>query len=177
MSVELDELVEVVRREVSPPGSDLFPNATDDEFLGNLRDAFWEARLFGFFNGFTEADGSVSPTSGTTDLGRDQQQLIVLFAGARILRNEIRNMNTSFRAKAGPVEFEQAKSAQVLKSLLDDVRSRIIYLLQAAGSTQTYYIDAVIGREESINFGATEYVTGRGGYYSTYDGHGTYGSW
>lgn len=159
MAVDLDELVEVVRREVSPPGTNLFPNATDDEFLGNLQDAFWEARLFGFFEGFTESEGTVTPATGSIDMERDQQQLIVLFAGARILRNEIRNLNTSFRAVAGPVEFEQQKSAQVLKDLLFDVRSRIVYLVQGLAANQTYYIDAVVGRTEAMDYGNTSFTT------------------
>ncbi len=160
MAVDLTDLLDAIKTEVSPPGSDLFPNATDDEWVINLQNAFWEGRLFGFFEGFVEADQEITPTVGDDDLDRVQQQLIVLFAGARILRNELRNLNTSFRAKAGPVEFEQQKSANVLKDLLADIRGRIVYLVQGLGADQVYYIDAVIGRTESIDYGGSYFTSG-----------------
>ena len=164
MSVDLGDLVEVLQREVSPPGTNLFPNATDDEFLGNLQDAFWEAKLFNFFGLYIEADGLVTPSSPAgADMSRTEQQLIVLFAGARILRNELRNINTSFKAGAGSVSYEVQKSAQLLRDLLADIRSRIDYHIQSVGATQTYYIDAITGRADSIQYsGRINWTTGSG---------------
>ncbi len=168
MAVDLaDELVEAVKREVNPPGIDMFPTADDDDWLGQLRDSFWEAKLYGFFEGYTESDGVIAPITGSTDMGRDQQALIVLFAGGRVIRNELKNTNTSFRAQAGSVEFEVQNSANLLIAILKDIRSKIDLALGALGalnSTTTTYIDALVGRTESILYGDT-YVAGSGSSY------------
>lgn len=128
MAVDITELIPSLVRELSPPGTNLYPNATDDEWTGYLQDAFWEARLQGLLSGYTldeNDDTSIVPHSGTTDLGRDSQQLLVLFAGYRITLTQYQNVNSGFRAKAGPVEFEQQKSAITLKALLDAIMARI----------------------------------------------------
>jgi hypothetical protein len=161
MAIDLFELVEPLRREVSPPGEDLFPNGSDEEFFGNLQDAFWEARLDGLLTNYTESDGSVVPISGTTELGRELQQLVVLYAGIRIVRNQLRALNTTFRAQAGPVEFETQKSAQLLKGLLDELIERkkfVLVQLASIGVTTTYYIDSLLAREESYTFLDTFWV-------------------
>lgn len=165
MSVDLAELIPSLKREVNPPGTDLFPTATDDDiWLGHLIDSFWEAKLFGFFKTYTSnSDGLVAPLNGLIDLGRDWQELIVLFAGGRIIRNELKNTNTSFRAVAGPVEFEVQNSAQLLRDILHDIRSKIDLALAALGainSTTVAYIDSLIGREDSIYYGETYFQRG-----------------
>lgn len=161
MAVDLEELVPELQIEVNPPGQDNFPDATGDEWLNNLRNAFWEARLYGFWSGFSEADGLISEDANGDDLGRDQQQLIVLFAAARIIRNVLQNTNTMFRAQAGPVEFETQNSAQLLRDILKDIRSRVDLALAALGtlndSTVTY-IDSLTAREDSIGDGNTFWV-------------------
>lgn len=156
MAIDLGELIEPLRREVSPPGEDLFPNASDDEFFGNLQDAFWDAKLDGLLTNYTESDGLVSPITGTTELSREFQQLVVLYAGLRIVRNHLRSLNTVFRSKAGPVEFETQKSAQLLSGLLDELRTRrrlVLDRLADLGALDTYYIDAVIARDDSLRYG------------------------
>lgn len=163
MAVDLGDLIESLRREVSPPGEDLFPDATDDDYFGNLQDSFWDARLDGLLEGYTESDGLVVPTSGTTELTRDLQQLVVLYAGVRIVRNHLRALNTLFRSKAGPVEFETQKSAQVLKAILDELHARrnlVLTRLSDVGSVDSYYIDALIARDESLGYGDTYWYTG-----------------
>lgn len=164
MAIDLFELVESLRREVSPPGEDLFPNATDDDYLGNLQDAFWEARLDGLLEGYTESDGTVEPTdSGGDDLTRDLQQLIVFYAGFKIVRNHLRSIKTMFRAQAGPVEFETQQSANVLKDLLLELkykRDLVLTRLSDLGQVPTTYIDALVARDDSILFGDTYYISG-----------------
>lgn len=174
MSVDLGDLVESLKREVAAPGEEetAFPNATEDIWLGNLQDAFWDARLDGMLAGFTESDGLVTPVSGTTEITRDLQQLVVLYAGIRIVRNSLRTLNTTFRAKAGPVEFETQNSASVLKGLLDllmERRHAVLLRLSDLGQVPSYYIDAVYGRELSIHYGDTHWV-GAGDDYSRYLG-------
>lgn len=177
MSVDLSTLVESLKREVTPPGEEetTFPDATDETWMGYLSDGFWEIRLDGMLAGFTEASGLVSPSTGTTELTRDMLQLVVFYAGIRILRNQILAFNTVFRAKAGPVEFETQKSAQTLKALLDDMRERrnlVLYRLSDVGVVPSYYIDALRSREESMSWGDISWTSGTGdtgyGYWSPY---------
>ena len=169
MAVALDDLIDSLKREISPPGTNLFPNATDDELLGNLSDAFWEMVLDGLVTGY-ESDGDfITPVSGTTDLGRDMQQLIVFYAGVRIVRNEIRGRNTVFRTKAGPVEYETQQSANVLRDLLAELvrrRDFILYRLSDAGAVGEGYIDMLAARTDSIIYGDTSFPSSRqGGVY------------
>lgn len=161
MAVDLRGLVESLQREISPPGTDLYPNAEEDELAGHLSDAFWEARLNGLFVGYTESDGLVTPTSGTIEFPRELQQAVILYAGYRILLSSLQNVNTSFVAKAGPVSFEQAKSAQTLRDVLAAVRDRIKLLLEnlsSYGGTNVLVFDAVIERQYATVAGETWYV-------------------
>lgn len=160
MTVDISDLIVSLQREVNPPGTDLFPNATDDDWLGQLLDSFWEAKLFGFFTTFTaDLDGLISPnTTGDDDMARSDQALIILFAGARVIRNELKNTSTGFRAVAGPVEFETQNSAQLLRDILKDIRSKVDLALAALGtinSTTATYIDSLVGREDSLYYRET----------------------
>ena len=161
MAVDLGDLIESLQREVNPPGTNLYPNATDDDYLGHLQDAFWEARLHGMLSDWTESDGLVTPISGTTDIGRDYQQLVVMYAGYRIVLTQFQNLKSMFRAKAGPVEFETQQQATVLKAVLDAIRSRINLVLSRLSdvgvSTATVF-DAVIERSYSTAANDTLWV-------------------
>ena len=156
MAIDLGNLIESLQREVSPPGTDLFPDATDDEYFGYLQDSFWEMKLDGIepFDNYTEdGNGIVTPIDGDTDLSRDLQQLVVLYGGIRIVRNAMRNINTLFRTKAGPVEYETQQSAQVLKSILDDLAERrnfILNRLSDIGAVDATYVDMVAQRDFSM---------------------------
>jgi hypothetical protein len=159
MSVDLGELIEPLRREVSQPGAELttFPDATDDSYLGHLQDAFWETVLDSVIQGYTESDAIVTPLDAADDdLGRDLQQLVVLYAGIRIIRNQLIAINTLFRAKAGPVEYETQKSAQVLSGILDELKYRrdfILARLAEVGDVDVYYIDAILERDDGLSYG------------------------
>jgi hypothetical protein len=182
MAVNLFDLVDPLRREVNPPGSDLFPDATEDDWGGSLSDAFWEVRLYGFLAGFEEnaaarggpeefSTGIVTPTgvdstyddpsgfSAAEDLGREMQQLIVLWAAWKVVLNRMGSMNTTFRAKAGPVEYETQNAATVLKAVLDALKGRIDLVLttvpQRAG---VVVFDAMIERSYSMAVGETWWV-------------------
>lgn len=147
MAVDLSDYVDSLRREITPLGSDIFSTVNATALTGYLSDAFWEARLDGFMTNYVaDEDGVVTPTSGTTDLDRRYVALVVLYAGIKILRNRILNMNTSFRAKAGPVEFEQQNSATMLAEMLKQLRAtkdRILEELDdAEAMTTVLYLDA-----------------------------------
>lgn len=146
MAVDLSEFVEVLKREIQPPGTNLFSTVTNTQWVGYLSDAFWEARLDGFMLGYeTNEDGEIVPvTDGDPDLGRQWMALIVLYAGVKILRNKILNLNTQFRAKAGPVEFEQQNSANMLVEMLKQLKAtkdRVLEELQG-GQTGVLVLDA-----------------------------------
>jgi len=129
MAVELRDFVESLKREIEPPGTELFAGVTEAQWVGYLADAFWEARLDGFLVGYATDEGasgdvSIVPVqSGAPDLDRRWVALVVLYAGVKVLRNRILNMNTTFRAKAGPVEFEQQNSATMLAEMLRQLKA------------------------------------------------------
>jgi hypothetical protein len=155
MSVDLSSLIPVLRREVSPPGTDLFPDATSSEWLGNLQDGFWETILDGVISGYTEASGLVTPVSGTTELARELQQVVVFYAGYRIVRNVMRQLNTQFRAKAGPVEYETQQSANLLVAVFKELKEKrdlLLTRLSDLGAVPSYYIDAVIQRNDMLMY-------------------------
>lgn len=183
MSVNLFELIDPLKREVQPPGSDLFPDATDDSWGGNLTDAFWEVKLYGFLSGFEEnaaarggpasfGEGIVTPIgvaddtyddptgfSATEDLARELQQLVVLWAAWKITLNRMASLNTTFRTKAGPVEYETQNAASVLKSVLDALKGRIDYILDGlTQQTSVAVFDAVVERSYSMAVGDTWWV-------------------
>jgi len=168
MAVDLSDYVENLKREVSAPGLTQLPNATDAEYLGNLQDGFWESVLDGVITGFTESDGIVTNKSaGGADIGRDLVQLVVFYAGFRIVRNQLRDLKTSFKAKAGTVDYEIEQSANVLKAIMDDLtkrRSIVLARLGDIGSTHSYYFDQIQGRENSIIYGDSYWISQDNGY-------------
>ena len=160
--VDLADLIEFLQREVNAPGISQLPNAVDDDYLGNLRDGFWEAVLDGVISGYDEDEGIVSPvdTEGD-DLTRELQQLVVFYAGYRIVRNQLRDMKTVFRTKAGPVEYEVQQAATVLKAILDDLTYKRNYLLgrlSDSGQTSTHIIDAIVNRSDQQYYGDSWFV-------------------
>lgn len=162
MAVDITDLVDSLKREVSPPGTNLYPNAVDADWEGQLQDAFWEARLMDMLSDWTLTGNDITPiASGGADMGRDMQQLIVLYAGYRIVLTNLQNLKSSFKAKAGPVEFETQQQATVLKAVLDAIRSRInivLTTLSGLGVSNSMVLDAVIERSYSIAAGDTWWV-------------------
>lgn len=149
MAVELRDFVSSLRREIEPPGAELFTGVTEAQWVGYLSDAFWEARLDGFLTGWETADEgafiTVVPVDPSgSDIGRKEMALVILYAGVKVLRNRILNMSTSFRAKAGPVEFEQQNSATMLAEMLKQLKAtkdRIIEEMDG-GATGVTVLDA-----------------------------------
>lgn len=154
---DLFDLVDALKREVNSLGVDSFPDASDAEWLGNLQDGFWEAILDGTLDiSYVETDGEVTP-----DLPQVLQRLVVFYAGLRIIRNQLKQLNTLFRAKAGNVEFETKQDWQVLKALLDDMikrRAAFISNLSEDYQIHSIYNDGIINRDQSIYYGDTYWV-------------------
>jgi hypothetical protein len=149
MAIDLIDFVPALKREVQPPGTDLYTGVDDADWVGYLADAFWEARLDGFMPGYItdgeDEDVTIEPSSGTTDLPRQYMALVILYAGVKVLRNRILNTQTQFRAKAGSVEFEQQNSATMLAEMLKQLKAtkdRIIEELSALDETGVIMLDA-----------------------------------
>lgn len=156
MPVDLEDFVPSLLREVNPPGVQEFTEASTTDFTGYLSDAFWEARLDGFLSEFTEADGVITPlTDGGDEIDREETTLIIIYAGCKILRNKILNTNTTFRAKAGPVEFETQNSATMLVEVLKELQKTKDLLLSKSeqGLSLDVCFDALPGR--AYYFGLT----------------------
>lgn len=146
MSVDLGDYIDSLKRAVIPLGSTLFSTVTPTQWTAYMSDAFWQARLDGFMTDYSsDEDGIVTNETGGDDLGRQWVALIVLYAGVTVLYNKILNTNTGFRAKAGPVEFEQQNSATVLAEMLKqlrDAKNRILEQIDV-DETNTMVLDGL----------------------------------
>ncbi len=158
MAVDLGDLIEFVQAAVNAPGENFFPAAEDDDWINQLRNAFWVARLHGWFTAHREADGLVANiTTGGADLDRWEQQMIVEFAAYNTVRNKLMALATRRRSKAGPVESDIERSAQVLQLILKDIRARIdelkLELIKAPNRPSPAFLDAVFERDEALYYG------------------------
>lgn len=145
MAVDLLDLVDPLKRALSGPGEDLYPDVTDLQWVGYLADAFWSARIeAGLFSGFgINENDEIENIRGGDDLSRDYQQIIVLYAALGIITNYIRTVNTRFRAKAGPAEFETENSATALRDILSELQRRR---------------DMILGRISDLGFAGNDVV-------------------
>lgn len=162
MAVDLGDLVPYLQAAVSPPGNDLFADTVEDEWITRLANGFWNARLDGLLAGYVESDGSITPTSGTDDMSREMQQVIVFFSAYDTILLALRALNTQFKAVAGPVSFETQQSANLLKDIAEDLRERrniLLRRLSDMGSTSAYVIDSIIARQDSLMAQATTWVS------------------
>lgn len=162
-SLDLEELVPDLKASLRSPGSTEFDNVTDAAMAQYMRNAFWEAFLDGFLKDYNEAEGIISHRSDTTIvIPRDMQQLVILYSAIGILRIKLGNLKTSFRAKAGSVEYETTQSATVLKALLEEFTSRRQHLLEtiseSANSTGFYFLDSFNLRQDALNNGYVDWV-------------------
>lgn len=133
MAVDLADFIPSLKREVSVPGAaGVLDAASDEELIGALVDAFWLAKLDGFFTSWTcDEDGLITPIEvGGEDMPRNLVAVVILYAGIKVIRNKILGTGSTFRAKAGSVEYETATSASVLTELLRQLRETQKQLLE-----------------------------------------------
>ena len=147
MSVDLSDTqyIASLQRAVTPLGQTAAA-LTIPQWTGYLTDAFNMAKLDGFMVGYTVDDTEIVSDSGGSDLDPKYVSLVILYAAIQILQLQILNTNTRFRAKAGPVEFEQQSSATMLAEMLkqlQETRNRIILEVSQIAATHTYYLDAL----------------------------------
>ncbi len=167
MAVNISDLVDSLRREISPlSGTNPYAEITDEALEGLLADAFWEGRLNGMFKDYTfDIDtGEITPLdSAGDDMDRAEMQAIVLWAGYRVVLSDMRNIQSVFRAKAGPVEYEVQQSAQVLSEVLKTIKERINRLIDALAevdSSTALVFDSVIASTISTYDGTSWWVRG-----------------
>lgn len=125
----LAPLIPALKREVSGPGefdAD-YPSSDDGELLGGLADAFGQAQLDGFF-GTQVLDLTLNTV--TPDLSIAGQQLVVIYAGERILRSKLRSLKTKVTYKAGGVEYATESAAGAISQQLKDIQARKDALLK-----------------------------------------------
>ncbi|HET6914977.1 MAG TPA: hypothetical protein VFH56_02695 [Acidimicrobiales bacterium] len=86
----------------------------------------------------------------SNDMNRSEIALVCLYAGIKIIRNQLMSQNTRIRAKAGPVEYEADFSANLLVEMLRElqsVRQRLLWL--RTYNQDVMLIDAFSARSSS----------------------------
>jgi len=145
---ELVDLVEAYKREVSIPGAFAtdFPTVTDEQIQGALGDAFGEAQIDGFFGKMTlDTDDWII----TPDLSTAGAALVVIYAGIRVLRQQIANQARGTTYKAPGLEYTTTPAASVLAELLKQLnvrRKEIITNTQRGVGTSVFMIDGYAHR-------------------------------
>lgn len=128
---DLAGLVLALQRELAVPGtfSTVFPNTQASDLVGLLADSFAQAQLDGFFGNQTL--DLTDPTHPTVNPGLSSGggALVVLYAGERMIRSQIRVLKTKTLYKAGPVEYDVEQSATALVQELKDISARRAALL------------------------------------------------
>ncbi len=166
MPTPLTDLIPMLTRELNSPGAEQFPDMGAGDYLGYIADGFWDARLATMLTQYTILDGDdITPT---LDSGKDYftdhattednlpeqfQMLIVIYAGARLLRNKILTLAVNFKATAGPVDYEQQASATTLRAILATLQKRMdelkfLYTDDFAPG-QLHYMDGPLQRATS----------------------------
>ncbi len=157
---DLTDLVEPLKAQTNVPGADALADATDADYVLRITNAFWEAYLDRVIPNATydESAGVVTP-----DLPRDLQQLVIIYAACNIVYNNMVNVQTLFRAVAGPVEYEVQKAASLQKALLDQLYARkrdlIKELIAENREGSTTVFDNVLARDAAFCYGTSSYVT------------------
>jgi len=164
MAVELVELIPYLKASVNPPGQE-FIVATDAEWLTAAANAFWWARLRGFFPEYRiDVDGEliVAIDDADEDMSRDLQQIIILAAALNAIEAKLLAMPTGVRAKAGPVESEVTRSASLLIELLKGKRKELadikVEIIASGNATCVGVIDAVLSRQGAFCSGEAVFV-------------------
>lgn len=121
----LDDLVPALRLSVNGPGGTLVA-ADDSDWVEALINAFWTARLRGYFKDYrVDGDQIVNINDPDVEMPREVAQVIVVYAAVTVIEAKILSLPTSTRAKAGPAETETQRAASVLVELLRQKRAEL----------------------------------------------------
>jgi hypothetical protein len=145
---DLVDLVGAYKREVAVPGAftQAFPLTMDVDIEASLADAFAEAQLDGFFGA---VELNLDAMTVSPDLSTAGAALVVIYAGLRLVRQQIRSLRSMTKYVAGPVQMETAQAAGALTEDLKYLQARRLELLEkarrGAGAT-TFMIDSYFTR-------------------------------
>jgi hypothetical protein len=170
MATAVSDLREMLRREVNVPGFEQLPDITNTDLDNYVKDGFWEARLVGILEDYTQTDGTelatpvtggvIKATADGGDLPTQFQMLVVIFAALRMMRLKLLTLAVNFSAKGGPVEYEQQASATTLRAILAVLEARVKELKELhsddIGGGAFVYFDSVLQRNSSVAFGSLE---------------------
>lgn len=164
-NVDITELIPNLEASLTIPGQvSPYDAATDTEWTVKLQNAFWRAVIDGVITGYSiDEDGIIKPdvTSGPA-LSRDLQQIVVIYAAINIIQATMLQLKTSFRAKAGSVEYETSQASQVLTGLLNMFKEEKQIILERlsdiGSSSESYYYDGPIQRRYAESVGDTEWI-------------------
>src|SRR5574337_377386 len=113
----LDTLIDPLKRELAVPGDfdTIFPNTLDGDLLASLGDAFGEAQLDGYFPAVTlDLDTYLL----TPDVSTAGGAMLIIYAGMRIIRPQMRAINLVEKYAAGSASYEVQRSSTLLREEL-----------------------------------------------------------
>lgn len=165
MGIPLATLTDRLASELNAPGESFFDVSDQPVLVRALANGFWNARLDKMFVGYrVDEDDNIVPVDGDTDLAEELHQLVVLFTAMKIIEAKMIGLLTHARYKAGPVEAEERRSAEVLAALLKAKRedlNRIRIDLAAAGlRTAVGVIDLFCSRNHALATGEGYWALG-----------------
>lgn len=163
MATPISDIRDQLRREINVPGFEQLPDITATELDSYIKDGFWEARLLGLLDGYTQTDGTefatppgevIKATADDGDLPEEYQMLVAIVGGLKLIRLKTLNLAVNYRAQAGPVEYEQQASATVLRAILSSMEARLeqlkrVYSDKISASAFNYF-DGELQREASM---------------------------
>ncbi len=166
MATPLPDMIPMLQRELNAPGTEQYPDFGGGDYLGYIADGFWDVRLATMLTDYTILDGLDlgTPVATGTDYITDQatkendlpvqfQMMVVIFAGARLLRNKILTLAVNYKASAASVEYEQQASATTLRAILASLQRRMDELKTVYSDDfspgQMTYIDGPLQRAQS----------------------------
>lgn len=167
MPLALESLVPRLRANLNAPGTTFF-QGENSEYIATLANGFWTARLRdNMFAGYrVNVSNQVVPVPpATEDLPEDLHQVVVLYAALTAIEARLLSLSTYKRGKAGPVESETRRSAEVLVQLLKAKRAELEQILEnlaeEAGrrDVYSYALDGVRARTWALEAGYTDWVS------------------
>lgn len=152
---DLADLVEAYKREVALPGTftTAFPTITDEHIAAALGDAFGEAQMDGFFGSMElDTDGwTIAP-----DLSTAGAAVVIMYAGMRVVRQQIRAMKSAVTYEAGIVKYAIQQSASALGEDLKQLerrRNQVIANARRGAGTSVFMIEGYVARGRNNFYG------------------------
>lgn len=143
---DLGDYVDSVKAILARPGTfgDLFPETTNAGLVDLMRDGLAECNMEQLLLGYSaNTNGIVRP-----ELTPGGIAMVVLFAGARLVRSEILNRITSSKYVAGPVSAEQSYSTNILRDVAKQLEAQKITLITlyraSSAGAQFYMADSFV---------------------------------